>query len=402
MIPIDAIPDCLRQLPQWVCWKYVERDGRQTKCPIDPNTGRGAGSTDPDTWASFEQAFAACQSHSFAGFGFVFTPEAGFCGIDLDNCIEADTGKPKPWASRIVERMNSYAEVSPSGAGVKIFIRGRKPGTRCRKRHHDGEVEIYDSARFFTLTGRRLETVSAKVEARQAELDELYAEVFGESKPSIQAQAAPPTAPAPGPVLSDEAILKLARRGRKSGAKFSDLWAGHWEEHFGSQSEADSSVVFTLAFYTKDAAQIDRMFRTSGLIRPKWDEKHGAKTYGQMTIDKALAEVTGQYRPRRGTSACGGSPPVGGVDDGQDDGVVPLGTRDPKTGRLVLSPRKTLPTAKAFVDEIKDHREGWTLHSYAGGLLTWRGNRFVEMEEEALRQKLQPWLHAALRYIGTR
>ena len=59
--------------------------------------------------------------------------------------------------------------------------------------------------------------------------------------------------------------------------------------------------MFTLAFYTKDAGQIDRMFRRSGLFRPKWDEKHGHDTYGQMTIDKALEKVAGQYRPRRPT-----------------------------------------------------------------------------------------------------
>ena len=77
------------------------------------------------------------------------------------------------------------------------------------------------------------------------------------------------------------------------------MWSGDWNAHFNSASEADSSVVFTLAFYTKDAAQIDRLFRRSGLMRPKWDELHGEQTYGEMTIAKALGKVTKQYKPER-------------------------------------------------------------------------------------------------------
>ena len=80
------------------------------------------------------------------------------------------------------------------------------------------------------------------------------------------------------------------------------------------------------------------------------------------------------------------------------DEPVRLGTHDPKTGRLVLSPKRTLPTAEAFIGECHHHRDGRRLHSYAGTLLVWRGNRFVEIEEESLRQRLQPWLHRALRY----
>jgi putative DNA primase/helicase len=199
--------------------------------------------------------------------------------------------------------------------------------------------------------------------------------------------------------LSDDQILEKARRSRKNGAKFAALWAGSWEGRFKSQSEADSSVVFTLAFYTKDAAQIDRMFRTSGLFRTKWDEKHGTMTYGQTTIDKALAQVTGHYQPHRRAPAPSPAPAAGDGDNHDAEGLVTLGKRDPQSKKLVLSPRKTLPTAEAFVCEFHHHPEGRTLYSYAGTLLTWRGNRYVEIEEETLRQRLQPWLHKALRYI---
>ncbi len=90
-------------------------------------------------------------------------------------------------------------------------------------------------------------------------------------------------------------------------------------------------------------------------------------------------------------------------DDGADDvPLVELGSRDPESGKLVLSPRRTLPTARAFVDEFHTHRDGRTLLHYAGLFLAWRDNRYAEVEDETLRQQLQPWLHEALRYVTDR
>ena len=313
MKPTDDIlanvPAALKEHPRWVTWKYVERDGKPTKCPFNPKTGGAADSTDPATWATFDEALAAYQKDSLDGVGFVFAADGDFAGVDLDDSIDPATGQLKAWARQVVERLNSYTEVSPSGGGVKVFVRARKPGARCRKPYHDGEVEMYDSARFFTVTGRRLPDVSAGVEARQDELVALYQEVFGPNgeairgadpspEPPASASHAPAHPPDAAPRLTDEAIIKKACGSRKNGAKFSALWDGQWNNYFNSASEADSSVVFTLAFYTKDAAQIDRLFRQSRLYRPKWDERHGEKTYGETTIAKALQMVTGQYQPR--------------------------------------------------------------------------------------------------------
>ena len=114
-------PTCLRKRRQWVAWKYVERDGKPTKCPVNPGTGALADSTDAATWGTFEQAVAACrQDAGLAGVGFVFSADDPFSGVDLDDCLEADTGQLKPWARQIVDRLASYAEISPSGTGVKI------------------------------------------------------------------------------------------------------------------------------------------------------------------------------------------------------------------------------------------------------------------------------------------
>jgi hypothetical protein len=300
MFQVENIPQELCEHKQWVVWCKVKRKGKLTKVPLDPKTGGAASSTDSSTWGTFEQAIQTCRNDSkLAGVGFVFTMDDSFCGVDLDDSISSDNGQLKPWAQSIINQLDSYTEISPSGSGVKVFLKARKPGNRCRKVYHDGEVEIYDRDRFFTLTGRRLQEAPTVVEDRREALNALYYEILGtdDDKPAIL------TLPSPGGngqvPLEDDEIIRLASRQRRSGEKFAALWAGRWKEHFNSPSEADSSVIFTLAFYSKDAAQLDRLFRQSGLMRPKWDEYHGEQTYGQITIAKALAKVVKQYAPKQ-------------------------------------------------------------------------------------------------------
>jgi putative DNA primase/helicase len=141
------------------------------------------------------------------------------------------------------------------------------------------------------------------VNVRQESLDAVYAQVFGNDEPGTNGTPSASRGPQPsdsGSVcLSDDQIINLAFRRRSSGAKFQALWNGDWNLYFNSASEADSSVVFTLAYFTKDAAQIDRIFRRSQLMREKWDQKHGNETYGQRTIANALKKVTKQYDPTK-------------------------------------------------------------------------------------------------------
>jgi len=111
----------------------------------------------------------------------------------------------------------------------------------------------------------------------------------------------------------------------------------------------------------------------------------------------ALADAAPPYAP----PAAASSAPLPAAGLGPD-GPVALGDRDPATGRVVLSPRRTLPTAEAFVREFYAHPDGRTLLSYANLLMEWRENRYVEIEDETLRQRLQPWLHGALRYMVDR
>ena len=116
-------PQCLRELRQWVCWRVENRDGRETKVPVIAGTTQRASSTEPADWRTFDEAMAAFEADaSLAGIGFVFSPDGPYCGVDIDDCRNAETGEIAPWAQNIIDNLASYTEISPSGTGVKIFL----------------------------------------------------------------------------------------------------------------------------------------------------------------------------------------------------------------------------------------------------------------------------------------
>ncbi len=149
----ENIPAVLKALLQWVCWKFLRDEDRWAKVPVNPATGRNAKSNNPSTWGSFEQAWAYYESHKgrgIDGLGFMFTKDDPFVGIDLDHCRDAATGEVQPWALEIVERMDSFTELSPSGEGLHILVRGELPGDGMNTK----EIEMYDCKRYFTVTGQ--------------------------------------------------------------------------------------------------------------------------------------------------------------------------------------------------------------------------------------------------------
>jgi primase-polymerase (primpol)-like protein len=116
--------------------------------------GKGKASvTDAEAWGTIQQALAAARRHNYAGVGFVFTADDPYIGIDLDNCRDPQTGELKPWAADIVRQFpDAYVEASPSGTGIHIITRGVAPHNG-KAAYHDGAVEMYDRARYFTVSG---------------------------------------------------------------------------------------------------------------------------------------------------------------------------------------------------------------------------------------------------------
>ena len=157
-----GIPVEMTRLRQWVLWRLEERDGDYAKVPYQCN-GSKAAPNDSTTWATFAEVWEKYQSGDFSGIGFVFAPGGGLVGIDLDGCRNPD-GTIDDWAVEILSEFPSYAEISPSGTGIKAFVMGSLPiektGARVRRpsaaNGKNGKlpgIEAYHHGRFFAVTG---------------------------------------------------------------------------------------------------------------------------------------------------------------------------------------------------------------------------------------------------------
>ncbi len=141
----------LKTFDHWVVWKAVPKDdGKIDKVPYNARTGEKASSTDSRTWSSFEEVIAAYVRDGWDGVGYVLTSGDPYTAIDLDGVRDPDTGAVEPWAQEVIENFGSYVEVSPSGKGVHIFIRGELTSKEGKKR---GGIEAYSMKRFFTVSG---------------------------------------------------------------------------------------------------------------------------------------------------------------------------------------------------------------------------------------------------------
>jgi primase-polymerase (primpol)-like protein len=290
-----SIPEALQAIPRWVVWKYVEeRDPETGEVSYDKPPkkvgGGSASSTNPKTWATFAEALAAYERGGLDGIGFVLHRDKeeadGLVGIDLDKCRDPETGAVEEWAAQVVRTINSYTEVSPSGRGLRLFVYGKLPPSGNKK----GPFEVYENGRYVTVTGRRLPRTPAIIERRQAELEQVHRQFFGERK----SDAAVPQMPSGPTNLDDAEIIRRAGEA-KNGEKFKALWAGS-THGYASTSEADLALASRLAFWTgPNLERIDALFRQSGLFRSKWQRDD----YRQRTIQKALANRTEFYEPRQ-------------------------------------------------------------------------------------------------------
>lgn len=179
-LPTLDLPSCelpaiqeLSQRQQWVCWQSVKRDGRKaTKLPLSPNTERPASTTDKGTWGSFSQAGQLfVTGEGIAGIGFVLSDSDPYVAIDLDNCVDPKTKEIEPKMLELAHSLESYTEYSPSMTGLHIFTRGIIPE---RGRRH-GNVEVYASARYLTVTGWHVEGFPQDIHGSQDALTALFA-----------------------------------------------------------------------------------------------------------------------------------------------------------------------------------------------------------------------------------
>lgn len=151
----ENIPEVLTKRRQWVTWRLEERDGRLTKIPFTPESGRRASVSDLMTWTTFERAVEAYERPEphYHGLGYCFCSGDRFVGLDLDGCRNLDSGEIAPWAQKILSRVHeAHIEISPRGLGLHVIMEGIVPGGGMRR----GSIELYSQSRFFCMTGALL------------------------------------------------------------------------------------------------------------------------------------------------------------------------------------------------------------------------------------------------------
>lgn len=298
-----SIPKELKNRKQWVCWR-MESDkdgGKPRKMPINPVTGKGAMSNNPNTWSDYQTAFEAYEKYGYTGIGYMFTKDDGFVGVDVDHCYNPETGEFNEAAKAIIAKQPTYVEFSPSGDGVHLYFEGVKPSGSSK--NSDTGVEMYETARYFTVTGKQLEgslDTIAKDNGTLAWIHETY--IKKQKKKKSKKKKSSGGVPVE---MTDEELIEKAKSS-EDGEAFAALLEGNWQGAFQSQSEADMAFCHKLAFWSgKNKEQMERIFRSSGLYRQKWDEKHHADgaTYGEETLDKAIESTENVYSP-------GGDSPV--------------------------------------------------------------------------------------------
>jgi len=305
---LEAIPDEMKATKRWVLWKSdpiyaagepkVDGEGKPRfgKVPYNAKNDQKANTTDPSTWASFDEVVARFYEGDFDGLGFVLGYEEtgrNFAGVDIDHL---ETSEDWQRARQVADRFASYTEISPSEKGIHIIIFGKKNGKKCKDSKKN--IEIYDHSRFFTVTGNVLDGKKLPVNFREEVLREFYRETFPDRK-AASSPLTPPQTPvaATASCLSDEEIISLACNEKgPAGEKFRNLYmTGDASDYGDDDSSADMALMNKLAFYSKDPLQLERLFSNSALgQREKWVKR---ADYRQRTIQAALEFVKETYAP---------------------------------------------------------------------------------------------------------
>lgn len=295
----ENIPDELKELTQWCCFKFQQRGDKMSKLPVDANTGEPGKSNDESTWADFDTALEAIYKYQLDGLGFYF--KEPYFGIDLDDVgSEIDRYKKDDHddniVSEFIEMMCSYAEISPSGNGIHIIAKGDLPKGGRRK----GKVEMYDTGRFFTMTNNHLGGYTHIADdSDYGKVNFLHNKYIAKSEVSEKAIS---KNMGYGSDLTEEDVIRIALKS-KNGTRFKMLLDGGWEQFYGSASDADLAFLNDLAFWTnRDAGKMDNIFRRSSLMREKWDRPQNNGTYGSEQLTKAIDECLDVFVPREKTN----------------------------------------------------------------------------------------------------
>ena len=291
-IPADLKASC-----RFCVWKMEKEKGRSarfTKVPYDPATGKKAQSNNAATFSDFNTVIKTYAMGGYDGIGI--RVDNGIGAFDIDHCIREDGSLNDVAASVLGIFKDAYVERSPSGTGLRGFFHVDADFNFDKTIYYINNrtlgLEVYLAGatnRFVTVTGNKYRegTVPTDMPALQTLLDTLMKRKSQVVNTHIE----------PCSYLSDEEVLEHAGKSA-NGERFMDYYEGNWQKYFDNQSDADMGFLSMLAFWCGcDEEQIDRIFRTSGMMRPKWDRQQAGTTYGAISIRNAVSTCRAIYLP---------------------------------------------------------------------------------------------------------
>lgn len=280
----------IKKEKRWVVWMMEEVKGRVTKVPYTVS-GKRASSTNPDDWTTYAKAKAALANFG-SGVGVIFTPEETLLGIDIDHVLEHRKliGEKADTISALVKDANTYAEISPSGTGLHLYL-GITESFRLTGGNKHQPFELYTSGRFFTWTetpfgkSKPIRTVTpAQAETILATIGYPWNAPKEETKELIHMNQ-----------FTDEQLLDRMFKS-KNGDDIKKLYMGESDAYESDASRADAALLNHLAFWSgKDAEQMERLWRESPLGQREKTLKR--KDYRIRSIDNAIKSCKETYKP---------------------------------------------------------------------------------------------------------
>jgi primase-polymerase (primpol)-like protein len=271
LVQPDALPTVLQQQSRWCLWRYHHEGTRWSKVPCMPSAAY-ARSNDVSTWVSFDQALVAYRAGAFDGLGFMLGD--GWAGLDLDHCQDTDDA--------IRSRLTCYLERSPSGTGYKAIGRSHRIGGEIK--FDTGTRTPWRGARFFAMTGHGSGDPTVDITA-------ILDEWFPDRRERVSLGTVPSYIRA-GDTRGTERIERLTDDqvvervlATPQASKFMALVRGDLSAYGGDRSRADQALCSILAYWCQgDLEQVDRLFRQTKLMRPKWN----SGSYRRATLAKAV------------------------------------------------------------------------------------------------------------------
>ena len=294
MVDIKNIPAKLKSDCRFCVWKFEKRSGQKTKMPYNPANGDRARINDLRTFADFKTTLMTYAMGGYDGIGIAVGNGIG--AFDIDHCIREDGTLNDTAATVLSIFPTAYVEKSPSGKGLRGFFGVPEDFVYDKTVYYINNrskgLEVYmpgATNRFVTVTGDVYRT--GEIPNDETAMTTLLDSLMKRNKQVQNTQLRHHS------YLDDDAVIAHAEEAN-NGDKFKRLFAGDWEDLYDSQSDADMALLSILAFWCGcDEEQMDRIFRTSGLMRDKWDRRQAGTTYGAISIRNTVNTCAAVYVP---------------------------------------------------------------------------------------------------------